>query len=295
MASKSKIEWTESTWNPVSGCTKISRGCDNCYAERMAIRLKAMGTRGYENGFEVTMHSHALEKPLKMKKPQVIFVNSMSDIFHEKIPDEFIFQIFEVMNKAHWHTFQVLTKRPKRLAKLAAKLNWTENIWMGVTVEANEYVDRVDYLRYCPAKIKFLSLEPLIDSVDKLDYSGIDWVIAGGESGYGARVMQKEWVLEIRDRCENENIDFFFKQWGGVNKKKAGRLLDGKYYDAMPELFSNVLIAQNRVLLWRMVRRWEIPPYALQKNYKSAQGGFIHRQEENINLKHRCLGDTNAI
>ncbi len=241
--SKSKIEWTESTWNPVSGCTKISRGCDNCYAERMAMRLKAMGTRGYENGFEVTMHPHAMDKPLKMKKPQVIFVNSMSDIFHEKIPDAFIFQIFEVMNKAHWHTFQVLTKRPKRLAKLASKLNWTENIWMGVTVEANEYVDRVDYLRDCPAKIKFLSLEPLIDSVDKLDYTGIDWVIAGGESGYGARVMQKEWVLEIRDRCKNENIDFFFKQWGGVNKKKAGRLLDGEIYDDMPELFANALIA----------------------------------------------------
>ena len=239
--SKSKIEWTESTWNPVSGCTKVSRGCDNCYAERMAMRLKAMGTRGYENGFDVTLHPHALDKPLKMKKPQVIFVNSMSDIFHDKIPDEFIFQIFEVMNKAHWHTFQVLTKRPKRLAKMASKLNWTDNIWMGVTVEANEYVDRVDYLRDCPAKIKFLSLEPLIDSVDKLDYTGIDWVIVGGESGYGARVMQKEWVLEIRDRCENENIDFFFKQWGGVNKKKAGRELDGKYYDDMPELNSNLL------------------------------------------------------
>ena len=243
MASKSKIEWTESTWNPVSGCTKISRGCDNCYAERMAMRLKAMGTRGYENGFDVTLQPHALEKPLKMKKPQVIFVNSMSDIFHEKIPDEFIFQIFDVMNRAYWHTFQVLTKRPKRLAKMVDKLNWTDNIWMGVTVEANEYVDRVDYLRDCPAKIKFLSLEPLIDSVDKLDYTGIDWVIAGGESGYGARVMQKEWALEIRDRCENENIDFFFKQWGGVNKKKAGRLLDGKFYDEMPNVFSNVLIA----------------------------------------------------
>ena len=241
--SKSKIEWTESTWNPVSGCTKVSRGCDNCYAERMAIRLKAMGTRGYENGFDVTLHPHTLEKPLGMKKPQVIFVNSMSDIFHDKIPDEFIFQIFDVMNKAYWHTFQVLTKRPKRLAKMASKLNWTDNIWMGVTVEANEYVDRVDYLRDCPAKIKFLSLEPLIDSVDKLDYTGIDWVIAGGESGYGARVMEKEWVLEIKNRCENENIDFFFKQWGGVNKKKAGRELDGKYYDDMPEIFSNVLIA----------------------------------------------------
>lgn len=243
MASKSKIEWTESTWNPVSGCTKITKGCDNCYAERMAMRLKAMGTRGYENGFDVTLHPHALDKPLKMKKPQVIFVNSMSDIFHEKIPDEFIMQIFDVMNRAYWHTFQVLTKRPKRLARIADKLNWTDNIWMGVTIEANEYVYRVNYLRDCPAKTKFLSLEPLIDSVDKLDYTGIDWVIAGGESGYGARVMQKEWVLDIKKRCEDENIDFFFKQWGGVNKKKAGRLLDGEYYDAMPKLFSNVLIA----------------------------------------------------
>ena len=241
--SKSKIEWTESTWNPVSGCTKVSRGCDNCYAERMAMRLKAMGTRGYENGFEVTLHPHALEKPLNMKKPQVIFVNSMSDIFHDKIPDEFIFQIFDVMNRAHWHTFQVLTKRPKRLAKLADKLNWTDNIWMGVTVEANEYVGRVDYLRSSPAKVKFLSLEPLIDFVDKLDYTGIDWVIVGGESGFGARVMQKEWVEEIRIRCSEENIPFFFKQWGGVNKKKAGRMLDGKYYDEMPELFSKDLLS----------------------------------------------------
>lgn len=241
--SKSKIEWTESTWNPVSGCTKVSRGCDNCYAERMAMRLKAMGTKGYENGFEVTLHPHTLEKPLNMKKPQVIFVNSMSDIFHDKIPDEFIFQIFDVMNRAHWHTFQVLTKRPKRLAKLADKLNWTNNIWMGVTVEANEYVSRVDYLRSSPAKVKFLSLEPLIDSVDKLDYTGIDWVIVGGESGFGARVMQKEWVEEIRIRCSEENIPFFFKQWGGVNKKKAGRMLDGKYYDEMPELFSKNLLS----------------------------------------------------
>ena len=243
MSSKSKIEWTESTWNPISGCTKISRGCDNCYAERMAMRLKAMGTRGYENGFEVTMHPHALEKPLKMKKPQVIFVNSMSDIFHDKIPDAFIVEIFEVMNKAHWHTFQVLTKRPKRLEKIADKLNWTPNIWMGVTVEANEYAYRVDYLRNCPAKTKFLSLEPLIDSVDKLDYSGIDWVIVGGESGPGARSMKKEWVIEIRDRCKKENIDFFFKQWGGVNKKKLGRQLEGRFYDEMPKLFINELSA----------------------------------------------------
>ena len=233
--SKSKIEWTESTWNPVSGCTKLSKGCENCYAEKMAKRLQAMGTRGYENGFEVTLHPYALEKPLKLKKPQVIFVNSMSDIFHEKIPDEFIMKIFDVMNRAHWHTFQVLTKRPKRLRSIAHKLNWTDNIWMGVTVEANDYVDRVDFLRECDAHVKFLSLEPLIDSVDKLDYTGIDWVIVGGESGYGARVIKKEWVLEIKSSCEKYDIPFFFKQWGGVNKKKSGRLLDGKTYDQMPE------------------------------------------------------------
>jgi len=240
---KSKIEWTESTWNPVSGCNKVSRGCDNCYAERMAKRLQAMGTKGYENGFEVTLHPHVLEKPFRMKKSQIIFVNSMSDIFHDKIPDEYIIKIFETMNKAYWHTFQVLTKRPKRLEKIANKLKWTSNIWMGVTVEGNEYIDRVDYLRNCPANIKFLSIEPLIDSVNKLDYTGIDWVIVGGESGYGARVLEKRWVTEVKNRCLELNIPFFFKQWGGVNKKKAGRLLDGKIYDDMPKIFSNVLIA----------------------------------------------------
>ena len=234
---RSKIEWTESTWNPVSGCNKVSRGCENCYAERMAKRLQAMGTRGYENGFEVTLHPHVLEKPLKMKKPQIIFVNSMSDIFHEKIPDDYIEKIFDVMNRAWWHTFQVLTKRPERLKSIAHKLEWSENIWMGATVEANEYVHRADYLRSCPAKVKFLSIEPLIDAVDKLDYTDIDWVIVGGESGPGARVMRKEWAVEVRDRCQLEEIDFFFKQWGGVNKKRAGRELDGEFYDEMPELY----------------------------------------------------------
>jgi len=234
--SKSKIEWTESTWNPVSGCDKISRGCENCYAERMAKRLQAMGTKGYEDGFKVTLHPDSLQKPLKMKKPQVIFVNSMSDIFHEDIEDEYIFKIFEVMNKAHWHTFQVLTKRPERLENIAHKLNWTDNIWMGVTVEANDYVKRVDYLRDIDAKIKFLSIEPLIDSVDKLDYTNIDWVIVGGESGYGCREIKKEWVIQVRDKCKDDKIPFFFKQWGGVNKKKNGRLLDGKIYDEMPKL-----------------------------------------------------------
>ncbi len=234
MPSKSKIEWTESTWNPVSGCTKISNGCENCYAERMAKRLQAMGTKGYEDGFKVTLHPDSLEKPLKMKKAQMIFVNSMSDMFHKDIPDEYIMKIFEVMNKAHWHTFQVLTKRPERLAQMASKLNWTKNIWMGVTVESNDYVDRVDYLRNLDIKVKFLSVEPLIDSVDKMDYKGIDWVIVGGESGYGCREIKKEWVLEVKEKCEKENIPFFFKQWGGVNKKKNGRLLDGKIYDGMP-------------------------------------------------------------
>jgi len=233
---RSKIEWTESTWNPVSGCSKISRGCENCYAERMAMRLKAMGTRGYEKGFEVTLHPYALDKPLHMKKPQMIFVNSMSDIFHEKVPDDYIQKIFDVMNRAHWHIFQVLTKRPERLKEISNKVNWTPNIWMGATIEADEYVHRADYLRECPAQIKFLSLEPLLGPVDHLDYRGIDWVIVGGESGPGARIMRKEWALDIRDRCREYGVDFFFKQWGGTNKKKSGRMLDGAYYDEMPEV-----------------------------------------------------------
>jgi len=235
MSQKTKIEWTESTWNPISGCDKISKGCDNCYAERMAKRLQAMGTRGYEDGFAVTLHPHQLPKPLGLKKPQMIFVNSMSDIFHDKVADEYILQIFEVMNKAHWHTFQVLTKRPKRLEKLNKLINWTPNIWMGVSIESDEYIKRADYLRGCDAKIKFLSLEPLIGSVSRLDYSGLDWIIVGGESGYGARHIDETWVIEIRDKCEEYNIPFFFKQWGGVNKKATGRLLDGLVYDELPQ------------------------------------------------------------
>lgn len=242
MSQKTKIEWTESTWNPISGCTKISKGCDNCYAERMAKRLQAMGTRGYENGFEVTLHPEALQKPLKLKKSQMIFVNSMSDIFHDKVPDDFIFAIFEVMNKAHWHTFQVLTKRPKRLEALNKKLKWADNIWMGVSIESNDYIKRADYLRECDAKIKFLSLEPLIDSVDKLDYSGLDWIICGGESGYGAREIKKEWVIDIQQKCERFDIPFFFKQWGGVNKKATGRKLDGKIYDELPKIQEQSLL-----------------------------------------------------
>ena len=231
---KTKIEWTESSWNPITGCSKISDGCLNCYAEKMALRLKAMGTKGYENGFEVTLQYHQLQKPLKMKKSQMIFVNSMSDIFHENVPDEYILKIFDTMNKARWHTFQVLTKRPKRLEKLKDRINWTKNIWLGATIESNKYIDRVKYIKNTNAKIKFISFEPLIDSVKDIDLDGIDWAIVGGESGSGARIIKKEWIYEIKDKCQSLNIAFFFKQWGGVNKKKSGRLLDGKIYDEMP-------------------------------------------------------------
>ena len=231
---KTKIEWTESSWNPITGCSKISDGCLNCYAEKMAKRLQAMGTKGYENSFDVTLQYHQLQRPLKMKKPQMIFVNSMSDIFHEKVPDEYILEIFSVMNQASWHTFQVLTKRPERLQNLKDKITWTENIWIGTTIESNKYVNRADFIKNTNAKIKFISFEPLIDSAKDIDLRGIDWAIVGGESGSGARIIKKEWIYEIKNKCEELNIPFFFKQWGGTNKKKSGRILDGKVYDEMP-------------------------------------------------------------
>ena len=234
---KTKIEWTESSWNPITGCSKISDGCLNCYAEKMALRLKAMGTKGYENGFEVTLQNHQLERPLKLKKPQMIFVNSMSDIFHEKVPQDYILKIFETMNKADWHIFQVLTKRPERLEELREKITWTKNIWLGTTIESNKYIDRVKFIKETQANIKFISFEPLIDSVKDIDIDGIDWVIVGGESGSGSRVIKKEWIYEIKEKCDKLNIPFFFKQWGGTNKKKSGRLLDGKIYDEMPLSF----------------------------------------------------------
>jgi len=240
MGIDSKIEWTESTWNPVTGCTKISAGCLNCYAERMAKRLKAMGQENYRNGFKPTCHPHVLEMPLRWKKPQMIFVNSMSDLFHEQVPEEFIFDIFDVMNKASQHQFQILTKRTERLSKLAPSLRWAENIWMGVTVESADYKGRIDYLRYTSAHIKFLSLEPLLDDLGRLDLNGIDWVIVGGESGPGARPMQIEWVRNIRKQCISQDVPFFFKQWGGTNKKKAGRTLDGKEWNRMPIVFDSL-------------------------------------------------------
>lgn len=230
----SKIEWTESTWNPVTGCTKISSGCKNCYAERMALRLQKMGNRNYRDGFNIATHEHVLEYPLNWKKPQTIFVNSMSDLFHEEIPDDFIMKVFEVMKQAYWHRFQILTKRSERLKRLSAKLNWTNNIWVGVSVENSGVQYRIDDLRQVPAALRFLSIEPLIGPIESVSLSNIDWVIVGGESGPKARPMLEEWVLDIKNQCNNQEVPFFFKQWGGVNKKKNGRLLHGKTWDEMP-------------------------------------------------------------
>ena len=234
MSLNSKIEWTETTWNPVTGCTKISTGCQNCYAYTLAKRLKAMSNPRYINGFDITLHYDLLDKPLSWKSPRKIFVNSMSDLFHEDIPVEFIEKVFATMNKASWHTFQVLTKRSENLKKLSPSLKWSENIWMGVTVESFSEKYRIDDLKETKAKIKFLSLEPLLSSLGKIDLSNIDWVIVGGESGPKARPMNIDWVREIRDQCIEQKTPFFFKQWGGVNKKKNGRLLDNKLWDEYP-------------------------------------------------------------
>lgn len=231
---QSKIEWTESTWNPVTGCNKVSPGCKNCYAERMAKRLKAMGQPNYANGFEVTIHEHMLDRPLHWKTPQTIFVNSMSDLFHEDVPLSYITEVFDVMTKASWHNFQVLTKRSNRLVELNESLSWPTNVWMGVSVENSNYTYRVEHLRKCSAKTKFLSLEPLLGPLKDLNLDDIDWVIVGGESGPNARPMKQEWVIQIRDQCVGATVPFFFKQWGGKNKKKSGRQLEGRTWSQMP-------------------------------------------------------------
>lgn len=236
MAQSSTIEWTEATWNPVTGCTKISPGCKFCYAERMAHRLRAMGKDRYRNGFDLTLQPDALDAPLRWKKPRVIFVNSMSDLFHKDVPVGFIRQCFEVMETASQHTFQVLTKRPDRAADIAPNLPWPSNVWMGTSVENVEYVHRVHALRNIPAQVRFLSVEPLLGPIPRLPLTAIHWVIVGGESGPRARSMKEEWVLQIRDRCLKRNVPFFFKQWGGTNKKSAGRLLDGRTWDEMPNM-----------------------------------------------------------
>jgi protein gp37 len=236
MAVNSSIEWTESTWNPVTGCTKISAGCDHCYAERMARRLHGMGNVRYRNGFSVTLHRDKLPLPLSWREPQTILVNSMSDLFHRGVPTEFIHEVFRVMSEAPHHRFQVLTKRSRRMAELGAKLAWPANVWAGVTVEDEACRFRMEHLRRVPAQVKFLSLEPLLTALPDLDLGGIDWVIVGGESGPGARPMRVEWVTDIRDQCLAAGVPFFFKQWGGVAKKRAGRKLDGRTWDEMPAL-----------------------------------------------------------
>lgn len=234
MSSFSRIEWTESTWNPLTGCTKVSEGCKNCYAERLARRLQAMGNPNYANGFELTLHRHVLEYPLRWRKPQTIFVNSMSDLFHEDVPDEFILDTFRIMNQAGWHSFQVLTKRSERLLKLNKVITWSPNIWMGVSVENQDCAFRIDHLRVTNAVTKFLSLEPLLGPLPDLNLSAIDWVIVGGESGPKSRPMNPSWVVDIRDQCQVATVPFFFKQWGGQNRKKTGRVLEGKTWDEMP-------------------------------------------------------------
>lgn len=240
MASQSAIEWTESTWNPVTGCTKVSPGCAHCYAERMALRLRAMGQQNYVNGFDLTLQPQALELPLRWKKPQRIFVNSMSDLFHDLVPEEFIARVFDVMNRAPWHQFQVLTKRSERLLEISPRLQWSPHIWMGVSVESARFTHRIGHLRKTDAHVKFLSLEPLLGPLENLNLAGVDWAIVGGESGPGARPMRPEWAQNIQEQCAGAGVAFFFKQWGGVNKKKTGRTLDGRTYDEMPQPIATV-------------------------------------------------------
>ena len=239
MATKSSIEWTEMTWNPVTGCTKVSQGCKNCYANRMALRLKAMGAERYSNGFVPTIHEDLVDLPKRWRKPRTIFVNSMSDLFHDDIPDSFIRRVFATMRDCPQHTFQVLTKRSKRLKSLGLSINWPSNVWMGVSVESAEVMSRITDLAKVPAKVRFLSCEPLIGPLDEIPLGGIHWVIVGGESGPGARIMQPIWAESIQLQCENAEVPFFFKQWGGVRKHTTGRILNGQIFDEMPVLASS--------------------------------------------------------
>jgi protein gp37 len=242
MAAKSAIEWTEATWNPVTGCSKVSTGCKNCYAERMAIRLRAMGQPNYRRGFQVAIHKKALSLPMKWKTPTSIFVNSMSDLFHPDVPIEFILNVFDRMNKADWHRYQILTKRSERLLHLDPQISWARHIWMGVTVETADHIERIEQLRATSAAVKFISFEPLLGPMPNLDLRGIDWAIVGGESGPGARPMDRSWVLGILDQCLHAGVPFFFKQWGGTNRKKSGRLLEGKLWSEMPALDSSLAL-----------------------------------------------------
>lgn len=246
MSLQSAIEWTDATWNPVTGCAEVSLGCDHCYARTFAERWRGIPGHPYEQGFDVRLWPERIDYPLKWKKPRRIFVNSMSDLFHQDVPDDFIFDVFGTMLKANWHTYQVLTKRPSRLARMVAKITsylqrydnniniWPSHIWLGVSVETMQYAWRVDHLRKIPAAVRFISAEPLLGSLKDLDLNGIDWLIAGGESGPGHRPCDPTWVRELRNKCVSNNIAFFFKQWGGRSPKSNGRLLDGKTYDDYP-------------------------------------------------------------
>ena len=231
---KSKIDWTEETWNPVTGCTKYSSGCKNCYAERMAHRLHAMGSKRYVNEFEVTIHKDLFEQPLLWKKPRTVFVNSMSDLFHDEVSDDDILALFSVMNRASQHTFQVLTKRSRRLVELSDRITWTPNIWMGVSVEDSDAVYRCEDLKKTGAAIKFISAEPLLGSIKNIDLNGINWLIVGGESGPNCRPMSSNWVYELQKKAKQCNVPFFFKQWGGVRKTEEGKLLDGQIVHSYP-------------------------------------------------------------
>lgn len=233
---QSKIEWTEMTWNPTTGCNKISAGCKFCYAEVMARRLKAMGVEKYKDGFKLALHEDTLFTPFTWKSPKIVFVNSMSDLFHKDIPLSFLKKVFKVMNDNPQHVFQVLTKRADILLKYHKKLNWTHNIWMGVSIENEKFIERIDSLRETDARTKFLSCEPLIGPLPNLNLDKIDWVIVGGESGRKPRPMEPDWVIDIQEQCEEKGVAFFFKQWGGTNKKKTGRILNGKIYSEMPEV-----------------------------------------------------------
>jgi protein gp37 len=236
MATNSKIEWTDATWNPVRGCTKISPGCKHCYAERFAERFRGVQGHPFEQGFDLRLVPEKVKEPLHWKRPQRIFVNSMSDLFHDDVPLPYIQRVFAVMNQADWHKYQVLTKRAERLEEVSSQLPWAPHIWMGVSVESTDYLWRIDHLRKTKAHIKFLSIEPLLGPLGKISLRGVDWVIVGGESGPGARPMEASWVKDIKDQCLRAGVAFFFKQWGGVQKKRHGRELEGRTWDEMPEL-----------------------------------------------------------
>lgn len=241
MADRSAIEWTEATWNPVTGCTQVSPGCAHCYAKTFAERWRGVPGHPYEQGFELKLWPERLDQPLRWRRPRTIFVNSMSDLFHEEIPDVFVEEVFRVMGEADWHVFQILTKRHERLLELCDRLPWPPNVWMGVSIENRRFVHRADYLRQVPAAVRFISAEPLLGPLKDLNLGGVDWLIAGGESGPGHRPVREEWLIELRDRCSEEDVAFFFKQWGGVRPKSGGRLLEGRNWDEMPAERSTVV------------------------------------------------------